>query len=301
MKALTMTAGGVIACMMIAGCASAPPPELKNARTAYQDAAQAPGAPMAQTDVYEAKKWLDRAELSFNEDGDAPETRDLAYVASRKALVAKANANTAIAMQQKQIAMQEAQRWREQQVATMRGEKGKLEEQLESERRARTAAEQKTAEALGKISGLTSTLEERGLVLTISGSVLFATGKSELMPAARKRLDDVAAALKDDQRSLKIIGHTDSVGSDEKNMELSRKRAESVRTYLITHGMPENRVTAEGEGESHPIADNKTAEGRANNRRVEIVLSVNPGATMVPAPGTGQQKKQPTPQMQPKP
>jgi outer membrane protein OmpA-like peptidoglycan-associated protein len=290
MKALTMTAGGVIACMMIAGCASAPPPELKNARTAYQDAAQAPGAPMAQTDVYEAKKWLDCAELSFNEDGDAPETRDLAYVASRKALIAKANANTALAMQQKQIAMQEAQRWKDQQALALREQLGRTKVQLEVQQKL-------DAEQQAKMKALGAKLEERGIVLTISGSVLFATGKSELMPTAAKRLDDVVAALKDDPRQLTVIGHTDSVGSDENNMTLSRKRAEAVRNYLITHGLPENRITAEGEGETRPIADNKTADGRANNRRVEVIVNLAPGAR-APIPGSGQQPQQP---MQPKP
>jgi outer membrane protein OmpA-like peptidoglycan-associated protein len=295
MKALTMTAGAVIACM-IAGCASKPPTELRNARAAYNDAAQSQGANLAQSDVYEAKKSLDRAELSFNDDGDAPETRDLAYVAERKALIAKAKGNTMVSMQQKQIAMQDAQRWREQQATAMRQQLGQTktqleasQQQLESERQARVAADQRTADAISRIKGLTARRTERGLELTISGSVLFTTGKSELMPGARKRLDDVITALKDTQRSLTIVGHTDSVGSDEKNMELSRKRAEAVRTYMTTHGFPEDRITAEGMGETQPVADNKSAEGRANNRRVEIIIQM-PQGEQQQQPGMGGQQ-----------
>ena len=298
MKALTMTAGAVIACM-IAGCASKPPNELKNARAAYHDASQAPGANMAQTDIYDAKKSLDRAELAFTEDGDAEETRDLAYVAERKAVIAKARASTAVAMQQKQIAMQDAQQWREQQATAMRQQLGqtkeqleKSQQQLESERQARVAAEQRTSDALTRIKGMTAKQDPRGLVLTLSGSVLFATGKSELMAGAQKRLDDVVNALKEDPRSITIVGHTDSVGSDDKNMQLSQKRADAVRAYLTTHGLPENRVTSEGVGETQPMADNKTAEGRANNRRVEIILNATPGGgSQQPMPGGAPQQK----------
>src|SRR4051812_44245920 len=98
MKALTMTAGAVIACV-IAGCASKPPTELKNARAAYNDAAQSPAASVAPADVYEAKKALDRAEVAYNDDGDNAETRDLAYVAERRAVIAKAHGNAALSMQ----------------------------------------------------------------------------------------------------------------------------------------------------------------------------------------------------------
>src|SRR6185369_14983622 len=113
------------------------------------------------------------------------------------------------------------------------------------------------------------------LVLTLSGSVLFASGKSVLLPMALTRLSEAAKALKEDGRSITIIGHTDSQGSDESNQKLSVARAEAVRKYFVTQGLPGDRVKAEGAGESQPIADNATPEGRANNRRVEIVLENN--------------------------
>jgi outer membrane protein OmpA-like peptidoglycan-associated protein len=115
-------------------------------------------------------------------------------------------------------------------------------------------------------------------VLTLSGSVLFATGKSTLLPTSKGRLNDVARALKEDPRSITIVGHTDSQGADEMNMKLSQARAESVRTYLTSQGVPADRVRAEGLGETQPVVDNGTAEGRANNRRVEIILENAAGA-----------------------
>ncbi len=296
MKALSLTAGAVVL-GLVAGCASQPPMELKNARAAYQDAIDSPGATHAATDVYEAKKSLQRAEDYYHNEGDEPETRDLAYVAERMAIIAKSKGNNIIALNQKQQALNDLQQWRQQQAVAARQQLGqtkeqlaKSQEQLESERQARVAAEQRTNDAISKLHGLTAKQDQRGLVLTLTGGVLFAFGKSELLPTAQKKLNDVIAALKDDQRTITIVGHTDSIGSHDKNMALSQRRADAVRTYLTTHGIPEDRVTAQGVGETEPIADNKSAEGRANNRRVEIILNGSQNTQGTPMPGTDQSK-----------
>lgn len=294
MRTLSLTAGAVLL-GLAAGCASQTPVELKNARSAYQAAAEAPGASYAATDVYEAKKSLQRAEDAFRNEGDEPETRDLAYVAERMAIIAKSKGNNVILLNEKQQALNDLAQWKQQQAVAMRQQLGQTKEQLaqsqqqlDSERQARAAAEQRTADALTKMKGMTAKQDQRGLVLTLSGSVLFATGKSELLPGAQKRLEDVVTALKEDPRSITIVGHTDSTGSEDRNMSLSQKRAEAVRTYLTTHGIPEDRVTAQGMGQSQPIADNKSAEGRANNRRVEIILSGSVDTKGTPMPGSGQ-------------
>jgi outer membrane protein OmpA-like peptidoglycan-associated protein len=296
MKTLSLTAGAVIL-GLVAGCAGQPPVELKNARAAYQDAIDSPGARYAATDVYEAKKSLQRAEDYYHNEGDEPETRDLAYVAERMAIIAKSKGNNIIALNQKQQALNDLQQWRQQQAVAARQQLGQTKEQLaksqqelDSERQARVAAEQRTNDAIAKLKGLTAKQDQRGLVLTLTGGVLFAFGKSDLLPTAQKKLSDVINALKEDQRSITIVGHTDSVGDDQKNMVLSQKRADAVRTYLTTHGIPEDRVTAEGVGESQPIADNKTAEGRANNRRVEIILNGSANTEGTPMPGNDQNK-----------
>lgn len=293
MNTLSLTAGAVIL-GLVSGCASQLPVELKNARAAYQDAADSPGASLAATDVYEAKKSLQRAEDSFQAEGDKPETRDLAYVAERMAIIAKSKGNNIIALNQKQQALNDLAEWRQQQAVASRQQLGQTKEQLaqsqqqlESERQARAAAEQRTADALTRLKGMSAKQDQRGLVLTLTGGVLFATGKSELLPGAQKKLDDVVAALKDDPRSITVVGHTDSVGNDENNMILSQKRADAVRTYLTTHGVPEDRITAQGMGATQPIASNKTADGRANNRRVEIILNGSGNTQGTPMPGGG--------------
>jgi outer membrane protein OmpA-like peptidoglycan-associated protein len=94
-----------------------------------------------------------------------------------------------------------------------------------------------------------------------------------LLPAAKTRLGQVTAALLETkERRLEIQGYTDSQGKDAYNLDLSQRRADAVRVYLVSNGYPPDLIIARGAGEALPIADNNTAEGRANNRRVEIVI-----------------------------
>ena len=120
--------------------------------------------------------------------------------------------------------------------------------------------------------------EARGMVITLSGSVLFASGKFALLNTAMTKLDQVAEALKaqDADKRMVVEGHTDSQGSDKVNQPLSLNRGNAVRDYLVTRGVASEKITAVGLGSSRPIVDNKSAENRANNRRVEIIVSPAP-------------------------
>jgi outer membrane protein OmpA-like peptidoglycan-associated protein len=160
-------------------------------------------------------------------------------------------------------------------IASKNLELQKAASDLEAERTARTAAEEASRKALDDLARTAQVKEdERGVVITLSGQVLFASGKSTLLPAARDALDNVAAALKaNPDRDIIIEGHTDSMGSTSFNEDLSQRRAVSVREYLIEQGVPAEMIRARGRGEEEPVETNATAEGRANNRRVEIVLS----------------------------
>ena len=112
------------------------------------------------------------------------------------------------------------------------------------------------------------------MVITLNGSVLFTSAKWELLPAAQLKLNDVAKALTEQDPDSKMVveGHTDSQGMAASNQELSQKRAQAVRDYLVSRGIAADRITAEGFGSTRGVAGNDTAEGRANNRRVEIVV-----------------------------
>jgi OOP family OmpA-OmpF porin len=107
--------------------------------------------------------------------------------------------------------------------------------------------------------------------VTYAADAFFDFDKSVLKPEGKAKLDDLTGKVKGINLEVIIaVGHTDSVGSDAYNQKLSVARAESVKAYLVSKGIEKNRVYTEGKGEKQPVADNKTAEGRAKNRRVEI-------------------------------
>ncbi len=150
--------------------------------------------------------------------------------------------------------------------------------QAEEAKRERDAAQQSLYVSLSAI--LETRRDARGLIVNLS-DVLFDTGKTTILPGAREKLSKLAGILLayPGMYQVEIEGHTDSVGSDESNLNLSRGRAESVRDYMVENGIKSERViAARGFGESKPVADNETAAGRQVNRRVEIVIADLPQA-----------------------
>jgi OmpA-OmpF porin, OOP family len=107
--------------------------------------------------------------------------------------------------------------------------------------------------------------------VTFAADAFFDFDKSVLKPEGRAKLDDLVSKMSGLNLEVIIaVGHTDSVGSDAYNQKLSVRRSEAVKSYLVSKGIEKNRVYTEGKGKKQPVADNKTAEGRAKNRRVEI-------------------------------
>jgi outer membrane protein OmpA-like peptidoglycan-associated protein len=275
-------------------CAATAPTELTQARTAYQRASTGPASKAAPAEVHVAGQALAKAEKSFRDDDDPFKTRDLAYVASRKAMLAEATASI-IAQQKTQAnAQTDFQATQGKIVDRQQNDLNQTRSALDASQReaavaadklavetaARLAAEQRAATAQAALAKLASVKDEaRGLVITLSGSVLFASGKSALLPAARSRLDQVSEVLLTTrERNLLIEGHTDSQGSEGSNVTLSQNRANAVRDYILSRGYGADLVKAVGLGESNPVADNGNAEGRANNRRVEIIIQPLPVA-----------------------
>ena len=107
--------------------------------------------------------------------------------------------------------------------------------------------------------------------VTYAADAFFDFNKSVIKPAGKAKLDDLVGKIKDINLEVIIaVGHTDAVGGDAYNQKLSIRRSEAVKAYLVSKGIEKNRVYTEGKGEKQPVADNKTSEGRAKNRRVEI-------------------------------
>ena len=107
--------------------------------------------------------------------------------------------------------------------------------------------------------------------VTYAADAFFDFNKSVIKPEGKAKLDDLVGKIKDINLEVIIaVVHTDSVGSDAYNQKMSVRRSEAVKAYLVSKGIEKNRVYTEGKGEKQPVADNKTAEGRAKNRRVEI-------------------------------
>ncbi|MBE0624978.1 MAG: OmpA family protein, partial [Burkholderiales bacterium] len=107
--------------------------------------------------------------------------------------------------------------------------------------------------------------------VTMAADTHFDFDKAVLKPEGKSKLDDLVGKLKAVNLEVVIaIGHTDSIGSNAYNQKLSLRRAGAVKAYLVSKGIEANRIYTEGKGETQPVADNKTKEGRAKNRRVEI-------------------------------
>jgi len=270
-----------LAASTILACGTAlPPSELVTARESYARASHGPAAEFKPDELHEAKDALDTAESSFSKDGPSPETKDLAYAAGLKSEEAEADARTMIAQKEKDEAQKKSQ---SQTLDTMRRAKSELaqtKQELASERQKREEAEKKAAQAMADLQRIAAVKQEsRGMVITLSGEVLFPSGQASLLPGAMVKLNDVAEALTKGSPESKIVveGHTDSQGKADFNQELSLRRGQAVRDYLVSRGIAADRISAQGMGSTRPVATNANPEGRANNRRVEIVVQPAPG------------------------
>ncbi len=279
---------GIVCTGLLMSCTAAVPKELSSAREAYRRASTGVTADIAPAELHVANQALAKAERSFKEYPESYLTRNLAYIAERKTQIAEATANISIERDNKsqansdyRTAQSDALSESKENLNKMREDltaskqSGQMtEDQLAMEKKARLSAEQRAADAMAVLAKLATVKEEpRGMVITLSGSVLFASGKADLLTEARTRLNQVAdVLLTTRERNLVVEGHTDSQGSDSYNMDLSQRRADAVRDYLVQREYQADRIEAHGLGEGQPVADNGNAEGRANNRRVEIII-----------------------------
>jgi outer membrane protein OmpA-like peptidoglycan-associated protein len=258
-----------------ASCAHAPPRELLQARDTYHQASNGVASEQVPAQLHAADNALQTAEQSFAEHGDTEHTRDLSYIAMRKAQLAVVQGRT----RANQVKLEALQSTHQQQqsaaLETLRDKYASQQQQLDQSQAALEEAQRRAEQATADLQRIASVKQDpRGTVITLSGELLFRSDKAELLPGAEEKLDQVARALTQQDRNARIVveGHTDSRGSDVYNLDLSTQRAQTVRDYLSAHGVAADRIEAKGLGEAQPIGNNSTPEGRANNRRVEIVV-----------------------------
>jgi outer membrane protein OmpA-like peptidoglycan-associated protein len=281
--------------LALCACVSTPQPNaaLESAHAAVQAAEADPNvAKYAALDLESARKDLaiaDDAALHHQEAAIAQP----AYMAAQNARLAqmhaatKANDARVAAGQAERDQILLATRNREVQNAKMATNEAKMatSEALDQRDQAAQQAAQATQEAArlqAEVDQLKATPTPRGLVLTL-GDVLFDTGRSELNPGAGRKLDQLAQFLSEHkERRVQIDGFTDSVGPDAYNEELSRRRADAVKSALLVRGIDASRISTQGYGKAFPVANNTDSGGRQLNRRVEVVIGGDNGTPVAP-------------------
>jgi len=207
----------------------------------------------------EAGKAAREAEIAKREAERAKIETERLKMEAGKALTEAEQARAAAAVEAAQAAQ-----------AKLEAEQARLAAQAEAEKAARAKAD--ADQLMKELSELKAQQTERGIVLTI-GDVLFATGKANLSPNANKSVAKLAEFLKKyPTRNVLIEGHTDSVGSDDFNLALSQQRANSVRARLVADAVDAARITTVGYGKKYPVASNDTKAGKAQNRRVDLII-----------------------------
>jgi outer membrane protein OmpA-like peptidoglycan-associated protein len=252
---------------------------LRGDLTASQQNLSAEVLAQRQADILARQQQLDTLRQSLEAEAAARAQRDKQEQEAIAAALAKrqqADAEAAALRAQAENATQQAQA-AQAQAQQAQAAAQSAQTQLEETRRqlAQSDAETRRLRIQNELSRIATTRsEQRGLIVTLNGGILFDTGKTALKPGAKSTLSKIAKQLQTDP-SLKIAveGHTDNVGSTATNQSLSEKRANAVRDYLVSAGISGDHITAEGKGEESPIATNKTAAGRQQNRRVELVIT----------------------------
>jgi outer membrane protein OmpA-like peptidoglycan-associated protein len=279
----------VTAPLALAACGGEriPPKALVDARAEFAKAKNGITMQLDPTDVHEADLALQHAEGAFNDAPDDPSTIDLAIIAQRKAEIAEAEAAALKSQRDAEEAKRQFTDLMSNQLRSARGQLDQTKQALNSTQERLHAEQQTSAEQQRKLADLEAKLkdardtiakiaavkdDDRGMVITLQGEVLFTTGKWDLKAGAMAKLDQIAEALRGKEQSMVVLGFTDNVGTRDMNLDLSQKRANSVRDYLISRGIPQDLITAQGKGPDNPISDNGSIEGRATNRRVEIVV-----------------------------
>jgi len=279
----------LMAVAILAGCAASKNSSLTEAHSSYNSASADPQVTnLAAVELQQASVTLNKADSAFSKGESADRVNQLAYIASQQVAIAEETAKRKTA----ELAVTEASAQRGQvrleartAEADAANQQAAIAQETASQQAAALAAAGANAErdqALiaqqeKQLKELNAKKTARGMVITL-GDVLFSTNKALLASGGTRNVQKLADFLKQfKQYKVMIEGYTDSTGSNDYNQKLSVRRADAVRTALIDMGIGSDRINTRGDGEAFPVASNKTAAGRQQNRRVEIILSDDNG------------------------
>ncbi|MFN2372759.1 MAG: OmpA family protein [Cyclonatronaceae bacterium] len=288
----------VLFLIVMIGCGGPPAnnPLLNDAREKYEAAHNDESiVRLAPVELKEAEEALEMSTKLWEEKADKTEVDHYAYIAERKTLIARETALLKAAQeeisrgeterQQVMLDVRRADAQRSEQRATSALEDAQRERLAATEARAgaesaRLSAEEsrlRAEELAKKVSELEARPTDRGLVLTL-GDVLFDFGQATLKSGGMQTVNQLGDFLNEyPERHILIEGFTDNIGSEAFNAALSTRRAENVKSALMSKGVGSERIRVRGYGIQYPVANNATEEGRRQNRRVEVVISDQDG------------------------
>lgn len=262
---------------VLAGCQTLPAKDaaLEAAEREYREAAADPLVQRhSPAELAQVRGMLTRAQHYYSEERNLEQTRHLAYLASAGLSTLRAQA------QRRDADLQVEQSGAERERLRLAARDAELQRARSGENAARrdAAQAQDRASALQRdLAELSAQNTQRGVMVTLK-DMLFSTGRADLQPGVRRSLERIAEVLRQyPERRLLIEGFTDSTGASAMNQGLSQRRAEAVRNALIRAGVAPQRLEVRAFGEEYPVADNATAAGRQQNRRVELLFSDEQG------------------------
>ncbi|SIR02549.1 OmpA family protein [Aquipseudomonas alcaligenes] len=262
MSKMILNSGLLLSLVLLAGCSSQQSQQvLGEAEASFQQVKEDPNVlRSAPKDVIRAGESLARAERLSSYWGSADDVAHYAYLSQRYSQIARQHAD--LVLNQERLARLELERERLQLAL----------------REAKLLGAQQQGQWLEEqVVYLAASETDRGLVMTL-GDVLFDAGRTELKASANRTILKLVQFLQiNPRRNIRIEGYTDNRGIAEENLELSRARAQAVADVLVDLGIDARRMQVKGYGEAHPLAENASAKGRAQNRRVEILISDEQG------------------------
>lgn len=262
MSKMILNSGLLLSLALLTGCASQQSQQvLGEAEASFQQVKEDPNVlRSAPKDVIRAGESLARAERLSSYWGSADDVVHYAYLSQRYSQIARQHAD--LVLNQERLARLELERERLQLAL----------------REAKLLGAQQQGQWLEEqVVNLAASETDRGLVMTL-GDVLFDAGRTELKASANRIILKLVQFLQiNPRRNIRIEGYTDNRGVSAENLELSRARAQAVADVLVDLGIDARRMQVKGYGEAHPLAENASAKGRAQNRRVEILISDEQG------------------------